>query len=164
MPPLVVVMGVSGVGKSTIAEGLASALGLAHADGDDFHDADNIASMRAGTPLTDGDRLDWLDDIGAWLTQHDAAGGVVSCSALRRAYRDRLRAAAPRVVFVHLTAPHREVLERMQGREHFMPPSLLDSQEQILEPLDIDEKGWTIDASAPPAEIVRAMALEVSRS
>ena len=110
--------------------------------------------MRAGTPLTDGDRQGWLADIGRWLATHDGVGGVVSCSALKRAYRDTLRSAAPRAAFVHLTADHETVLARMQRREHFMAPSLLDSQEKTLEPLGSDEPGWVIDSRMAPAEVV----------
>jgi gluconokinase len=157
MPPLLVVMGVSGVGKSTIAHELALALDVESADGDDFHTADSIASMRAGTPLTDDDRRGWLADIGRWLAAHDDVGGVVSCSALKRAYRDMLRSAAPRTAFVHLTADHETVLVRMQGREHFMAPSLLDSQEKTLEPLESDETGWVIDSRMAPTEIVESV-------
>lgn len=154
MPPLFVVMGVSGVGKSTIARELALSLGVESADGDDFHTADNIASMRAGTPLSDGDRRGWLADVGRLLASRDGVGGVVSCSALMRAYRDTLRSAAPRAAFVHLTADQETVLARMQGREHFMAPSLLDSQEKTLEPLEADEAGRVIDSRMAPTEIV----------
>lgn len=162
--PLVVVMGVSGVGKSTIARGLADALGVECADGDDFHSAANIAAMHSGSPLTDDDRRGWLDDIGRWLAAHEATGGVVSCSALRRAYRDRLRAAAPTTTFLHLVAGHEVVLGRMQDRRgHFMPPNLLESQEEILEPLEPDEAGWTQVASAPPGQIVRVAKDDICR-
>ncbi len=157
MPPLLVVMGVSGVGKSTIARELALSLGVESADGDDFHTTDNISSMRAGTPLTDGDRRGWLADIGRWLASRDGVGGVVSCSASKRAYRDTLRSAAPRTAFVHLTADHETVLSRMQGREHFRALSLLDSQEKTLEPLEADEAGWVIDSRMAPTEIVESV-------
>jgi gluconokinase len=160
--PLVVVMGVSGVGKSRVANELAAAIGVECADGDDFHSAANIAAMQDGTPLTDEDRQDWLDAIGLWLAAHDDIGGVISCSALKRAYRDRLRASAPRTAFAHLTADHDTIRARMQAREHFMPSSLLDSQEQLLEPLEHDEAGWTIDSTLPAAEIVQVLAAQVS--
>ena len=147
-------MGVSGVGKSTVARELAEQLGLDHADGDDFHEPASITSMAAGTPLTDEGRMTWLRAVGSWLARHEAAGGVISCSALKRVYRDLLVAAAPRTTFLHLTADHALVTSRMRGRNHFMPPSLLDSQERILEPLQDDEPGWTVDADQRPAVIV----------
>ena len=105
-PPLVVVMGISGVGKSAVGHELADRFSLDYADGDDFHSEANIAKMSAGTPLTDEDRWPWLADIGVWLHEHVAAGGVISCSALKRAYRDVLVDAAPRTYFLHLTGDH----------------------------------------------------------
>lgn len=153
-PPLVVVMGISGVGKSAIGHELADRCGLDYADGDDFHSAANIAKMSAGTPLTDEDRWPWLDDIGAWLAAHGESGGVISCSALRRAYRDVLVGAAPHTQFLHLTGDHDLIKSRMEHREHFMPASLLVSQEETLEPLQADEHGWAFDIAPSPAEIV----------
>lgn len=153
-PPLVVVMGISGVGKSVIGHELADRFSLEYADGDDFHSEANIAKMSAGTPLTDEDRWPWLADIGVWLHEHDASGGVISCSALRRAYRDVLVDAAPRTYFLHLTGDHDLIKSRIEHREHFMPSSLLASQEQTLEPLQADEHGWTFDVAPTPAEIV----------
>lgn len=155
-PPLVVVMGISGVGKSLIGHELADRFSIAYADGDDFHSEANIAKMSAGTPLTDDDRWPWLADIGVWLAEHDTAGGVISCSALRRAYRDVLVKAAPRTQFLHLTGDHDLIRSRMEHREHFMPPSLLESQEKTLEPLEDDENGWPFDIAPTPAEIVDA--------
>ena len=152
--PLVVVMGISGVGKSVVGHELADRFGLDYADGDDFHSEQNIAKMSAGTPLTDEDRWPWLDDIGAWLADHDARGGVISCSALKRAYRDVLTNAAPRTVFLHLTGDHELIKSRMDHREHFMPSSLLTSQEETLEPLQDDERGWAFDIAPSPPEIV----------
>lgn len=152
--PLVVVMGISGVGKSVVGHELADRFGLDYADGDDFHSEANIAKMSAGTPLTDDDRWPWLADIGTWLAAHDAAGGVISCSALKRAYRDVLTTAAPRTVFLHLTGDHELIKSRMDHREHFMPSSLLTSQEETLEPLQDDEQGWAFDITPSPAEIV----------
>ena len=156
MQPLVVVMGISGVGKSAVGHELADRFGVDYADGDDFHSAANIAKMSAGTPLTDEDRWPWLADIGQWLAAHDSAGGVISCSALRRAYRDVLVDAAPRTQFLHLTGDHALILSRMEHRDHFMPTSLLASQEQTLEPLQPDENGWAFDITPTPAEIVDA--------
>ncbi|AWB92815.1 gluconokinase [Aeromicrobium chenweiae] len=154
--PLVVVMGISGVGKSAVGHELADRFGIEYEDGDAFHSEANIAKMSAGTPLTDEDRWPWLEDIGRWLADHDGSGGVVSCSALRRAYRDVLVDAAPRVVFLHLTGGHDLIKSRMDHREHFMPSSLLQSQEETLEPLQDDERGWAFDITPNPAEIVDA--------
>ncbi len=154
--PRVVVMGVSGAGKSTIGGRLAHALGVPFAEGDDFHPRANVAKMRAGEPLTDADRVPWLDSIAAWLAERAVGGGVVSCSALKRDYRDRLRAAAPDVLFLHLTASREELASRMSTRrEHFMPASLLDSQLATLEPLAADERGIAVDATRAPADLVR---------
>jgi gluconokinase len=153
--PLLVVMGVSGCGKSTAAEAIASRVGVRYADGDGFHPDTNLAKMRAGTPLTDDDRWPWLDEIGAWLATYSDEGAVVACSALRRAYRDRLRAAAPRTSFLHLAGPQEVVQRRLDARsDHFMPPSLLQSQYDTLEPLYDDEAGVTIDLDLPVPVIV----------
>lgn len=157
--PLVVVMGISGVGKSSVGRELAGRFGVAYADGDDLHSEANVATMAAGTPLTDDDRRPWLDEVGAWLEAHDASGGVISCSALKRAYRDVLTGHAPRAVFLHLTGDHELIRSRMAGREHFMPSSLLESQEQTLEPLESDEHGWAVDITPLPAQIVDAFVM-----
>lgn len=143
---LVVVMGVSGSGKSTVGAALAQRLRVPFADADDFHPAANIAKMTAGIALNDDDRHPWLDAIGAWLGVHARTGGVMSCSALKRRYRDQLRRHAPSVEFVHL-AGSREVITRRQASRagHFMPASLLDSQFDTLEPLEPDERGLVID-------------------
>ncbi|MCP2288624.1 gluconokinase [Nocardia amikacinitolerans] len=154
--PRVVVMGVSGSGKSTVGDRLARALRVEFAEGDDFHPPANLAKMTAGEPLTDADRAPWLDRVAAWLAEQSGRGGVVSCSALKRGYRDRLRAAAPDVLFLHLTATREELARRMSTRrDHFMPPSLLDSQLAALEPLGTDERGIVVDATRPPADLVR---------
>ncbi|WP_327115186.1 gluconokinase [Nocardia sp. NBC_01730] len=153
--PMIVVMGVSGSGKSTVGTRLADALGIEYAEGDDFHPAANVAKMAAGTPLDDADRAPWLDAVAAWMTEHTEQGGVVSCSALKRSYRDRLRAAVPEAFFVHLAVPRIELARRMTGRRgHFMPPNLLDSQLAALEPLAADENGITIDAARTPEDLV----------
>ena len=154
--PLVVVMGISGVGKSAVGHELAERFGVEYVDGDDFHSEANIARMSAGTPLTDDDRWPWLEDIGRWLAQHGADRGVISCSALRRVYRDVLTDAAPRTLFLHLTGDHDLIRSRMEGRDHFMPLSLLQSQEETLEPLQDDERGWAFDITPSPTEIVDA--------
>ncbi|MGP4047374.1 gluconokinase [Streptomyces sp. 2A115] len=153
-PHVVVVMGVAGTGKTTIGPLLASRLGVPYAEGDDFHPEANIAKMTAGTPLTDEDRWPWLDAIGVWAHGRAGLGGVVSSSALKRSYRDRLRAAAPGIVFVHLTGDRGLIEERMAHRQgHFMPTALLDSQFATLQPLQADESGVAVDVSGSPEEI-----------
>ncbi|MFJ8947561.1 gluconokinase [Streptomyces sp. NPDC102395] len=153
-PHVVVVMGVAGTGKTTIGPLLAARLGVPYAEGDDFHPPANIAKMSAGTPLDDDDRWPWLDAIGAWAHGRAGLGGVVSCSALKRSYRDRLRAAAPGVVFVHLAGDRALIEGRMGQRQgHFMPTALLDSQFAALQPLRADEAGVAVDVSGSPEEI-----------
>ncbi|MGW0037444.1 gluconokinase [Gordonia sp. NPDC003376] len=150
----VVVMGVSGSGKSTVGAALAQRLRVPFADADDFHSPANIAKMSAGEPLTDADRAPWLDDIGTWLAGHPA-GGVMSCSALRHVYRDRLRAACPDVVFVHLTGTLEVISARQATRPgHFMPTSLLASQFDTLEGLGPDERGVVVDVDRDVDAIV----------
>jgi gluconokinase len=158
-PHVVVVMGVAGTGKTTIGPLLAARLGVPYAEGDDFHPPANIAKMTAGTPLTDEDRWPWLDAIGGWAHGRAGLGGVVSSSALKRSYRDRLRAAAPGVVFVHLTGSRELIEERMSHRQgHFMPTALLDSQFATLQPLEPDEAGVAVNVAGSPEEIAeRAM-------
>ncbi|NNU26841.1 gluconokinase [Isoptericola sediminis] len=153
----VVVMGVAGSGKTTVAALLAERLGVTYAEADQFHPPANIAKMTAGTPLTDDDRAPWLATIRDWLSAEADAGrpGVVTCSALRRAYRDVLRGAHGRVRFVHLDGPPELLAERMGGRTgHFMPATLLPSQLATLEPLGADEDGTTVSVAAEPADIV----------
>lgn len=144
----IVLIGVSGSGKSTVAKRLAPALQATFLEGDEYHSSANIAKMRAATPLTDADRWPWLDRLGHAVASHGAQGRnvVVACSALRRAYRDRLAAAARRpLVFMHLTIDPGILRARMQARrQHFMPTTLLDSQLQTLEPLQADELGTEI--------------------
>ncbi|EOY46699.1 Gluconokinase [Streptomyces lividans 1326] len=153
-PHVVVVMGVAGTGKTTIGPLLAARLGVPYAEGDDFHPPANIAKMTAGTPLTDEDRWPWLDAIGGWAHGRAGLGGVVSSSALKRSYRDRLRAAAPGVVFVHLTGSRELIEDRMSHRQgHFMPTALLDSQFATLQPLQPDEAGVAVDVAGTPEEI-----------
>jgi carbohydrate kinase (thermoresistant glucokinase family) len=146
-----VVMGVTGCGKSTVAAGAAAELGFPVADADDFHPASNVAKMAAGIPLTDEDRWPWLEAVGAWLGSRPDA--VVACSALKRSYRDRLRSSVSggAIVFVHLAAPQSVLAERVALRSategHFAGVDLLASQYEALEPLGFDEVGGTIDVS-----------------
>jgi gluconokinase len=141
---VIVVMGVAGAGKTTVGVALAARLGVDYAEADSFHPAANIAKMSSGIPLTDEDRWPWLDVIAEWISRHQDTGGVVSCSALKRWYRDRLRSGGD-VVFVHLRGSRDFIAERMTTRSgHFMPPGLVDSQFADLEPLQPDERGITI--------------------
>lgn len=152
-----VVIGVSGSGKSTVAALIASRTGCALAEGDDFHPAANVARMTAGRPLDDALRAEWLAAIARWLTERAARAecAVVSCSALRRAYRDVLRHAGPDVRMVHLAGPYQLVAQRLAARRgHFMPPELLATQYATLEPLAPDEPGITLNLADPPAHIV----------
>ncbi|NUO41728.1 MAG: gluconokinase [Streptomyces sp.] len=162
-PHVVVVMGVAGTGKTTIGPLLAARLGVPYAEGDDFHPSANIAKMSAGTPLTDDDRWPWLDAIGDWAHGREGLGGVVSCSALKRSYRDRLRVAAPGLVFVHLAGDRALIEDRMSHRQgHFMPTALLDSQFATLQPLEGDEAGVVVDVTGSPEEITARAAKALS--
>lgn len=147
----VVTMGVSGCGKSTVAPLLAQELGGTFLDGDDLHPEANLVKMASGTPLTDEDREPWLREVGARLAS--ASGTVViACSALKRSYRDLIRAAAPHTAFVHLHGDRALLAERLTSRPgHFMPASLLDSQLATLEPLGPDEQSARFDIAEPPA-------------
>ncbi|MFI5979702.1 gluconokinase [Streptomyces sp. NPDC051555] len=161
---VIVVMGVAGTGKTTVGQLLATALALPYAEGDAFHPAANVAKMASGVPLDDADRWPWLDAIGEWARCRGDRGGVVSASSLKRAYRDRLRAAAPGAVFVHLTGERPLIESRMAARTgHFMPTTLLDSQFATLEPLQEDEAGVAVDVCGSPEEIT-ARALAALRS
>jgi len=151
-----IVMGVSGSGKTTIAELLTERLGWAFAEADDFHPPANIEKMSAGIPLTDEDRWPWLRTIAEWLSTKTAAGQntVVTCSALRRVYRDLLREGEGQVRFVHLTGTMDTIESRLDDRSgHFMPAALLGSQFDTLEPLDSDEDGVVVSIDAPPEKI-----------
>lgn len=153
--PLIVVMGVSGSGKSTVGRLLAERLGVAYADADDLHSAANIAKMAAGVPLDDTDRAPWLDAIAEWITGRGDRGGVITCSALRRRYRDRLRADAPAVFFLHLDGPVELIAARLAARTgHFMPSDLLRSQFEALEPLAPGEAGTVVPIADAPDTIV----------
>ncbi|MFF5488670.1 gluconokinase [Streptomyces virginiae] len=144
-------MGVSGSGKTTIGRKLARRLAVPYAEADDFHSPHNVAKMRAGRPLDDDDRRPWLDAIAAWLAEHVQRGGVVTCSALKRRYRQMLAAAAPDVFFLHLDGSAELIAGRLGAREgHFMPASLLQSQIADLEPLAADEPGAAIPIDGTP--------------
>jgi gluconokinase len=147
---LVTVMGVSGSGKTTVGAALAQRLHVPYEDADDLHPPENVAKMSAGIPLDDDDRLPWLRAVGAWLAAHADSGGVTSCSALRRSYRDVLREYAPDQVFLHLAGDRDVVARRVAGRPgHFMPSALVDSQFATLEPLGADERGAALDLDRP---------------
>jgi len=150
-------MGVSGSGKSTIAEALAGSLGWALAEGDDFHSPANIAKMHSGTPLIDSDRMPWLRSIAAWIDARRQAGqsGIVTCSALKHSYRDLLSAGRPEVLFVYLKGTVAVMSQHLAGRQgHFMPASLLSSQFETLEEPGKDEPVLAVDAARPVAAIV----------
>ncbi|MDH3015058.1 gluconokinase [Gordonia alkanivorans] len=150
----VVVMGVSGSGKSTVGAALAQRLRVPFADADDFHSAENIAKMSAGQPLDDDDRRPWLESIGVWLAEH-GDGGVMSCSALKHEYRDRLRGHEPSVLFAHLAGSVEVIARRQASRPgHFMPTALLRSQFETLEPLTSAERGLTVDVDQSVDAIV----------
>lgn len=152
----IVVMGVQGIGKSTIGNVLAERLGVPFIDGDDLHSDQNIELMSAGTPLTDDNREPWLHSVGTALVDYAGAGGVVvACSALRRRYRDLIREHDPLAYFVEPWGPIDLVRERVGGRTHeYMPPTLLQSQYDTLEPLAADERGIRVSVIASPEEIV----------
>jgi len=155
---ILVVMGVSGVGKTTVGKGIASALGWVFAEGDDFHPAANVAKMHAGHPLTDEDRWPWLRAIGVWMDGRIEAqrSSVVTCSALKRSYRDLLREGRPEVTFCEVDAPPEVIADRISERKgHYMPASLLPSQLATLQPLADDEPGVHVSAADSPDQIVR---------
>ncbi|MBC3760230.1 gluconokinase [Quadrisphaera oryzae] len=154
-------MGVSGSGKTTVAQLLAQDLGWTFAEADDFHPPANVAKMESGHPLTDEDRWPWLRSLRDWADERAEAGedAVVTCSALKRSYRDLLRGSRARVRFVHLDGPPELLAQRIGGRTgHFMPSSLLGSQLEALEPLGADEDGAVVSIDATPQECARAAA------
>ncbi|WP_042430394.1 gluconokinase [Streptacidiphilus anmyonensis] len=158
-PPILVVMGVSSSGKSTVAARLASRLGVPFLEGDRLHSPENLEKMSSGTALTDLDREPWLDALAAWIRRNERSGrgGVVSCSALKRSYRARLRSAG-RVWFLYLALTPELAARRIARRTgHFMPPGLLESQFEILEPLEPDEWGATVSAAGTVDEVMAAV-------
>jgi gluconokinase len=151
--PVLVVLGVSGSGKSTVAALVAERLGWDLAEGDDLHPDENVAKMAAGLPLDDDDRAPWLDTVSSWIVEHAMQGvpGVITCSALKRKYRDVLR--EHNVVFVYLQGSGDLIGGRMAERSgHFMPTTLLDSQVATLEPPQADERHIVVDATRTPEE------------
>jgi gluconokinase len=161
MTQRIVIMGVSGCGKSSVGAALGERLGIPYRDGDDLHPAANVEKMRAGIPLSDADRWPWLDRVARVL--HDDAPVIVGCSALRRAYRDRIRSAAGGAVrFVHLTGSREVIATRMAARTgHYMPAILLDSQFATLEPPAPDE-ALTLDIAASMGALVDAILADIT--
>ncbi|UUZ59004.1 gluconokinase [Nocardioides sp. B-3] len=161
-PRHLVVMGVSGTGKTTVASRLAERYGSQFIEGDSLHPPANIAKMSAGIPLDDDDRWPWLEVLASLLAFHhdEDLSSVLTCSALKRGYRDVLRAGVPdgSVFFVHLAAPFEVLRSRMESREHFMPASLLQSQFDTLEPLAADERGAVFDVSHPVEAVIAEIA------
>ena len=150
---VIVVMGVSGSGKTTVGTELANTLGVEYAEADSFHPQANIDKMTSGVPLTDADRAPWLEAIADWIRAHQETGGVVTSSALKRRYRDVLRTGG-NVWFAYLHGDREVLAERMKTRKgHFMPVSLLDSQLADLEPLEPDEPGAIFDIRDTPDDI-----------
>lgn len=163
----IVVMGVSGAGKTTVGTLLAARLGRALLEGDGFHPAANVAKMRSGVPLDDADRLPWLQAIAAAIAgaRREGRRVVVTCSALKRAYRVVLAGGHDDVLFVYLRGDRALIAERLAGRAgHFMPSRLLDSQFAALQEPDAAEGGLTVDIADPPEELVRRIAALLAAS
>jgi gluconokinase len=154
-PPIIVVMGVSGCGKSTVGQALAAALHLPYLEGDSFHPPENVARMAAGTPLTDEHRQGWLLTLSEQLALHAERGAVLGCSALKRSYRDVLRGGAPHLQLLHLHGSRELLAARMAARSgHYMPASLLDSQLATLEVPGPDERALRFDVAERCEDIV----------
>jgi gluconokinase len=155
----VVVMGVSGSGKTSVAKRLVDILGWPFAEGDEFHPPANVEKMRSGTPLTDEDRWPWLAAVAEWIGEQAGAGhsAIVTCSALKRSYRDALRDGHPSVWFLHVHPSQQVLQRRVDARtDHYMPASLLTSQLETLQPLADDEPGITIGGEGSPDEVAAA--------
>ncbi|MFC5040373.1 gluconokinase [Ornithinimicrobium kibberense] len=152
-------MGVSGCGKSTIARALHERLGWEFAEGDEYHPRANVEKMASGRPLMDEDRWPWLRTLADWTRERDERGEstVLSCSSLKRSYRDLLRNGGAGTYFVHMHGDKGILLERMESREHFMPPTLLESQLDTLELLEPDERGVLVDVALPVERAVRVV-------
>jgi gluconokinase len=166
-PNVFVVMGITGSGKSTVGAALARALGISFVEGDDYHPPENVRRMTSGIPLTDDERTVWLHALADRIRQANDSGSglVVACSALKRSYRDVLRAGAPGPQFVFLKGPRELITGRLAGRRgHFMPASLLESQIATLEEPASDEHAWVCDVTTPVEEIVAALAERASQS
>jgi gluconokinase len=162
---LYVVMGVSGSGKSVIGAGFARSLGVDFVEGDAYHTVANVERMSRGVPLTDDDRAQWLRSLAARIREakDTGTGLVVSCSALKRSYRDVLRGAAGELQFVFLQGSRALLAERLASRRgHYMPPSLLESQVATLEEPSPDERAWVYDIRESPDDIVAALVARVS--
>ncbi|WP_016996240.1 gluconokinase [Kocuria atrinae] len=150
--PLVVVMGVSGSGKTTIGTLVAHELGVEFIDGDSLHPIANVQKMASGTPPNDDDRWPWLEIVGRKLHEHgqQQQGLVIACSALKRVYRERIRSQASGALFLHLDGSLEVLTGRLEGRSgHFMPPALLQSQLDTLEPLELEEGGYRLTSTSP---------------
>lgn len=159
-PTVLVLMGVSGVGKTTTGQRLAKKLGWEFRDADEFHPAENIEKMKSGEPLTDDDRWPWLDAIGGWMDARLGNGGhaIVTCSALRRIYRERLLSGRPDVRLVFLKGSKALIADRLTRRNgHFMPPGLLESQFNTLEEPRRDERAIVVDVSKSPSRVVSSI-------
>lgn len=163
LPPMIV-MGVSGSGKTTIGTLLGEAIGVPFVDGDDLHPVANKEKMRAGHPLNDDDRRPWLHVIGEYIAERAAVGetAIVACSALKKSYRDLLRVHAPNLVFIHLAGDKATIAGRLEQRRHeYMPPTLLDSQLDTLEPLQPGEAAVIVDVTRTPEEMVEQVLAEL---
>ncbi|MET0842531.1 MAG: gluconokinase [Mycetocola sp.] len=163
----IIVMGVSGSGKSTIGALIAGALGVPFVDGDSLHPQSNVEKMAGGQPLNDDDRWPWLATVGKTLADagEQGSGMVIACSALRRAYRDAILRAAPKTRFVHLSGTREVLASRLEGRsDHFMPPALLDSQFATLEPLEDDEPGIVIDIDQRVTQILSETTAKLNKA
>jgi gluconokinase len=159
-PRVIVLMGVAGCGKSTAGAGLSKALGWPFRDADSFHPPANVEKMRRGLPLDDADRAPWLAAIAAWIDERREQGapGIVSCSALKRGYRERIVGTRPDVRLVYLRGDRQVIGRRLAARKgHFMPASLLDSQLAVLEEPGEDERPVVVDVAMPPRRVVAAI-------